>query len=350
MPVDAFGLGRVLEPLTTGTVAARITNSGGGGIVAYATSKDEASADRWALADWSRLLDYDAGEPVVIPIAVATKRADSTDLFTSAVGGRRRAVQRPKKPPAEGEIVQGTDIAITNRCEVVVKLTVDPTSRCPSETASGTLRFYASDGQTYEKEIELGLLETVTIPDVIRSAFEITTDAIGFLEFEPTSGLFAVTSRMFTRVGGSPATFGTTVPVVGRSLALRQGQTRRIGGLPDSTTSTIENKTPGTSRTNFGLLEVLGEPASIVVSIFFDDPRALAAGAPIGTKQFDLSPREFLGVDNMVLSLIGEQRNTLYGDLENVQIRFDVVGETGAVMVYTSSIDNGSADTILRSE
>jgi hypothetical protein len=40
----------------------------------------------------------------------------------------------------------------------------------------------------------------------------------------------------------------------------------------------------------------------------------------------------------------------LYGDLRNVQLRVQLISSTGGVMVYTSSVDNGTGDSILRAE
>lgn len=163
-------------------------------------------------------------------------------------------------------------------------------------------------------------------------------------------GLLAATSRTYTLVGGTAATFGSTVPTLGISRTLRPGQTLRIGGLTDTTRSTIQVATPAALRTNFGLVEVAGEPIDVRVSVYFNDPRTLAAGRPIGSKIFSLSPRGFLSVSNMVSAVVGPSRETLYGDLSGVMVQFEVVSETGALFVYTSSIDNGTGDSILRTE
>ena len=87
----------------------------------------------------------------------------------------------------------------------------------------------------FEKRVELGLLETLVLDDVIRTTFGITEGTVGFFEFEPDSGDFAGTSRTFNFVQETGATFGSTVPALGNSTALRTGQSRRLGDLKDST-------------------------------------------------------------------------------------------------------------------
>ncbi len=45
-----------------------------------------------------------------------------------------------------------------------------------------------------------------------------------------------------------------------------------------------------------------------------------------------------------------KETNPNVSDLRNVQLKFKVTQGDGAVIVYTSSIDNGTADQILRTE
>jgi hypothetical protein len=52
---------------------------------------------------------------------------------------------------------------------------------------------------------------------------------------------------------------------------------------------------------------------------------------------------------SLVSDILGSQRDTV-GDLRGIEADFQVVGGNGAVMVYTSSVDNGTNDSILRTE
>jgi len=322
--VEAFGLTRLIDQAAAGTVASRLTNLGGGGVVAYATPVDRLSGDTWAVADWSRLHGFDSTERLVVPVGGAVRGANNTDFRT--------------------------DLAITNRCAVVVSPLVDPRTKCPKTVASGTLRYYPREGGVFEKQVELRLLETVVFDDVIRSAFGISGDSLGFLEFTPDNGSFAATSRTFNFVQQTGATFGSTVPALGSSSALRPGQSKRIGDLKDSTRATLFNRTPATARTNFGMVETSGEPMTVKVTVYLNDPRSLVSGTAAGSKSYELGPRQFLSVSNLVEAIIGPARETLYNDLEGVQVRFDVISPTGSLMVYTSSVDNGTGDSILRTE
>ncbi len=322
--VEAFGLTRLIDLASPGTVAARITNVGSGGIVAYATPVDRLSGDTWAVADWARLHGFDSSERLVIPVGGAVRGAGNTDFRT--------------------------DVAITNRCAEVVRPDIDPRSPCLKEVASGTLRYYPREGGVFEETVELGFLQTIVFEDVIRSAFEIMEGTLGFLEFEPDSGDFAATSRTFNFVQTTGATFGSTVPALGKSTALRSGQSRRIGDLKDSTNATVANQTPATARTNFGLVETSGEPMEVRATVYLNDPRSLVAGTAAGSKVYKLGPKGFLSVSGLVGAIVGPDRESLYNDLEGVQVRFEVISPTGSLMVYTSSVDNGTGDSILRTE
>jgi hypothetical protein len=326
--VAPFAVATVVDPLVAGTVAVRVLTKSGDGVVAYATPVDRASGDTWAVTDWSLLYGFNPAETVVIPIGGSVRGANDSYFRT--------------------------DVAITNRCAAIAKppseAGYDPLDPCTARTGSGILRFHPTSGGVVETRISLGILESVVFPDVLRSAFSLESDAVGHIVFIPSSGAFALTSRTYTTVSGSPATYGSSVPALGRSIALRPGQSRRVGGLQDSTRRTISARTPATNRTNFGLVETSGTPARVRVSVYYNDPRSLAAGKPIGVKSYDLAPNQLVNKSNLVEEIIGPSRETLYGDLTGVQLQFDVIGATGAVMVFTSSVDNGTNDSIIRVE
>ena len=98
--VESFGLTRLIDLALPGTVAARVTNLGGGGLVTYATPVDRLSGDTWAVADWASLHGFDSSERLVIPVGGAVRGANNTDFRT--------------------------DVAITNRCAEVVSPEIDP--------------------------------------------------------------------------------------------------------------------------------------------------------------------------------------------------------------------------------
>jgi Leucine-rich repeat (LRR) protein len=330
--VGGFQMKSLINPLSEGTASVRVTTtSGGGAISAFATPVDRESGDTWAVTDWARQIGYGTSEPVIIPVGGAAKGANNTDFRT--------------------------DVAITNRCSSVVMPDKNAPkggdanrSNCREAMGRGLLRYYPTLGGVMEKEVELGLLQSASMTDVVRSVFGIETTTVGHLVFIPVAGEFSVTSRTYTTVAGSPATYGSTVPAIGLSMAIRPGQSRRIGALSDTTFSTVSNATPATSRTNFGIVETAGESVTVKVSVFYSDPRSLASGKPIGSKIYVLDPHQLITQSGLVESIIGPNRQSLYGDLSGVQVQFDVMSQSGAIVVYTSSVDNGTGDSILRTE
>ena len=79
-----------------------------------------------------------------------------------------------------------------------------------------------------------------------------------------------------------------------------------------------------------------------------------AAGAKLegsgsAFKDYTLAPNQFMQLNGIATEILGSSRDTL-GDLRGMEADFQVVGGTGAVAVYTSSIDNGTGDSILRTE
>ncbi len=327
--VAPFGLTRLVDPLSLGTVAVRLNVTGGeGAVAAYATPVDRESGDTWAVADWALQYGYSQSEPIVIPIGGAVRGANGTYFRT--------------------------DVSITNRCATLVDVQANPdllrTTPCRGSSSTGRLRYYPTSGGVVERELDLGLLQTSVMSDVVRSVFGIETDTVGHLVFLPSTGAFAATSRTYTIVEGSPATFGSTVPALGSSLSLRRGQSRRIGALQDTTKVTIGKRTPATNRTNFGIVETSGEDVTVQVTVYLNDPRSLAAGQPAGQKTYQLRPRELVNLSGLLSTILGEARETRYADLNDVQVQFDVVSPTGAILVYTSSVDNGTGDSLLRTE
>jgi Leucine-rich repeat (LRR) protein len=328
--LGGFEMKSLINPLNEGTASIRVTMvDGDGGISAFATPVDRASGDTWAVTDWAKQLGYDSAEAVIIPIGGAAKGANNTDFRT--------------------------DVAITNRCaSVVVPDKNSPKggtrSNCREATGKALLRYYPTIGGVMEKEVELGLLQTASMSDVVRTVFGIDTTTVGHLVFVPQAGEFSVTSRTYTTVAGSPATYGSTVPAIGRSIAIRPGQSRRIGALSDTTFNTVAAATPATSRTNFGIVETEGESVTVRVSVYYNDPKSLASGKAIGSKTYVLDPHQLITQSGLIESIIGPSRQSLYGDLSGVQVQFDVISPTGAIVVYTSSIDNGTGDSILRTE
>jgi hypothetical protein len=307
--VQPFNLSQINNPLPDGASVAIMSNSGGGKFHAYATPVDRASGDTWAVVDWNRQNNFSGGTPIIVPVAGAVHGANSTYFRT--------------------------DISLFN---------------AGTGSAGGTIRYITSTGNVNERIISLKPLESYNIPDIVTNMFELKTVTVGYLTFTPTSTTsnFIMNSHTYTTVAGSAATFGTAVPSLALSASLVKGQRKVISGLYDAANSTISARVPATFRSNLGLVETKGASVTVKLTLLGADGRSLAFGT-LATRTVTLNPRQYLPLNQIGAAILGEARSS-FGDLTSAGIRFDVVDGAGAVALYTSSIDNGTGDSILRSE
>ncbi|HVT02641.1 MAG TPA: hypothetical protein VHL58_04610 [Thermoanaerobaculia bacterium] len=304
--VGAFGLLQMNSAAPDGAVFATINNRSGGQIVAFATPVDDASGDTWAVADWSRQFGIGPADPQVIVVAGAAPGANNTYFRT--------------------------DLAITN---------------AGAAFATGTLTYLPTN---VVRNISLAPGQSLILSDVVTNFFN-APPSVGSMIFRPDQPAnVVITSRTYTTVQGDVATFGTGVPTLPMSAALRAGESRLFGGLEDSPLTTIQSARAATFRTNFGLVETTRNPATVRVSVFFSDGKQLAQGGPVASQTYSLAPNEFRQLSGLVKSIVGDSRETMYGDLHNVQVRFEIISGTGAVVPFVTSTDNGTGDTVLRTE
>jgi Leucine-rich repeat (LRR) protein len=310
--VPAFGttiIGQALVP--EGSVTARVTNTGGGALAAFATPVDRASNDTWVVADWGQVYDF--------------KRIDGQ--FVAVAGSA----------PGRNDTYFQTDVAIhaLSSGEAIVRYHQQTPTALAAEAS---LSFVAG--------------ETKIFDDVLVSLFAAPIPSLGSVEVIPGEGLdLRTTSRTYTTVKGSPATYGTGVPTLGQAAALRAGQSVVFGGLEDSTAVTTENRTPATFRTNIGLVEIDGAPVRVRVAVLLFDGTQLAAGGETAARVVDLAPRQWHQLNAIVGEIVGrEAREATCGELRNIQVRVDVVSGDGAVIAYATETDNGTGDTVLRLE
>jgi hypothetical protein len=289
--VGPFALNGANNVVPEGAVAAVLTNKGPGKFLAYATPVDEASGDNWSVVDWSKQFGYSGSEAVIIPVAGVVHGANNTFFRT--------------------------DIAVTNT---------------GSGTGSGTLRYVSRTGDDVSRPVALGARQSNVIHDVIGALFGSTSDSVGYLLFTPITGTFAITSRTYSTVAGGAATFGTGVPTLAASGALKAGAMQSIGSLEDS----------AAFRTNFGLMEVSGSSVRVRVTL-----RVPAVGS--ASKDYTLNPNQFLMLNGIASEILGAARDKL-GDLRGLQADFQVLDGNGAVVLFTASVDNGTGDLILRTE
>jgi hypothetical protein len=309
--VGPFALSQINSAAPAGTVAAILTNasSGSGKFLPYATPVDERSGDNWSVVDWSRQYGYSGSDPVVIPVAGVLQGANNTFFRT--------------------------DLSITNT---------------GGTQGSGTLQFFPRTGSPAIRQITLGARQSTILNDVIGTFFSAPSGTVGYLLFTPSTGTFAVTNRTYTTVAGQAATFGSAAPALPVSGSLKPGSLRAIGLLEDASRATIVAARPATFRTNFGLLETSGNSVTVRVTLRFNYPaggKLQAVGSAF--KDYTLAPNQFMQLNGIATEILGATRETL-GDLRGLEADFQVISGNGAVAVFTSSIDNGTGDSILRTE
>lgn len=306
--VPAFGFAAVGSVVPVNGVLTIVTNTSGGRLQAYATPVDDASGDTWAVADWNRQSGATGSTASLIPVAGFAPGANGANFRT--------------------------DLALTNS---------------GSNSATASLTYYPAN---VTKSITLGARQTRVIEDVTQTLFGVSGTSVGSIVLTPQGGgRFAASSRIYTASAGDPATYGTSVPTVALSSALKSGESRVFGGLEDTTLDTVGKQTGNTYRTNAGLVETAGQSATVKLSLYFATGYDLASGAPNGSLTVTLAPHEFRQLNGVVRQIVGVDRDVRFGDLHNVKLKVEVLsGSLGAVVPFVTATDNGTNDTALRVE
>ena len=308
---SAKQLGSDRVPAGTASATVRVS-AGNGSLHSYATPVDEASGDTWVATDWRRVYGYDGTATVIIPVAAALHGLNNTYFKT--------------------------DASITNA------------GATPSQ---GTLRFYNRTGETSDRTITLNPHETKTYTDITTTLFGITVDHAGFLMYLPSSSVPVVlTARNYTVVSGSPATYGTAIPAIdtGEAIFVQTNRDKaRIGGLEDASLDTVGSRQGSTFRSNFGLVEVSGQPATVKVTLNYRVGTTRAVVDQSASASYELPAHGWLLVGNMANAILGSNRAAV-GDLHNITIEFQVTRGAGKIIPFVSSVDNGTGDSIFRSE
>ncbi|HET7712510.1 MAG TPA: hypothetical protein VFL80_11320, partial [Thermoanaerobaculia bacterium] len=337
--VNPFSLRRVLDQVPTGTVTAVVTNArdSAGRIGAYATPRDTRSGDFWSVVDWSRTFGFQRFEPMVIPFV---ESARGVDKFSRS------------------------DLVISNRASSLQK---------------GTLRFISPSSPVIESLVALDAGKSRSLADLLGESFHLTSGE-GYLLFAPQcdafdeslgigacDAAFSLASRNFAS-GSDPGTYGTAVPALGLASALRSGQSRLIGGIEDVERS----RGPGTYRTEVGLLETAGAPATVRITVLTRETRGTISFVSGTSRDILLGPREYKKINGIATYVLGGGATGVPGsggtgrrraagtprsvlststlEIRNASLLFQVLSGDGAVIVFASAIDNGTGDALLRVE
>jgi len=308
--VSPFNFTAVGSVVPSGAVMARVTNTSLGKLEAYATPVDDASGDTWAVADWDRQYGLTGSEGMLVPVAGFAPGANGANFRT--------------------------DLALTN---------------IGSGGGTLSLTYYPGSGSPVTRSLTMASNQTRSFSDVAQSFFNVAGVSVGSIVTEPQSGSrFVVTSRTYTASATDPATYGTGVPTLPLSGALKSGQSQIFGGIEDANLKTQNAGAGNTYRTNLALVETAGGSVTVRVSVFFADGTRLVGGGANGERTLSLTSHQFLQLNGVVRQILGTSRDTTFGDLHNVQVKIDVLSGTGAVVPFITATDNGTNDTVLRTE
>ena len=327
--LPAFGFLEIADAAPAGAAAARITSLGPSQsrIVAYGLAIDETTGDSWSLVDWNSFYGAPADDPIVLPLAG---------------GGAGARVQ--------------TDLALVNKTAAVnlvtLKYTTTASIRHRSARSSGfSIGSPARSEAIVERTqtITLDPLNSTTISDVLSTEFAVPSDSIGYLTITPAAGV-AITARTYSKSSAQTGTSGTGIAAIPVSSMLTAGQAKVFGGIEDASPASITASAPATYRTTLGLIETAGQSATVRVTMRYYFPAGLVlSGYAESAKDFALSPGQFLLVTDAMKAIIGDARSS-FGDLHNVQVEIRVTDGNGRILPFLQSIDNGTGDTILRTD
>ena len=123
-----------------------------------------------------------------------------------------------------------------------------------------------------------------------------------------------------------------------------------VSGFDDAGDDTVNAATPATFRTNVGLIETSGKEVTVRVTlcnVVSENSRSMSASLP--NHDYVLAPNQFLMLHQIAKQVLGDDRDKAFrGDLKNLYVEFQVVEGEGSVVVFTSSIDNGTGDQVLK--
>jgi hypothetical protein len=159
---------------------------------------------------------------------------------------------------------------------------------------------------------------TVSFEDAIMDLFGLET-AMGAFRFE-TAGSIAVGARVFNQLGESVReSQGQLMPGIPASFAGRPGRAVEVPG--------VLQPADGSFRSNYGLVEVSGHDAQVKVTLLAAD------GSELATEDLSLGP----------FSVVQRSISTIEpsAEVDGGILRFEVVGQAGAVVAYVSAVANG---------
>ncbi|HET7706780.1 MAG TPA: hypothetical protein VFM36_11885 [Thermoanaerobaculia bacterium] len=306
----AFAFARFDDAVPSGASAARIRNvsAGAARIAAYGLIGTSAG-DAWVVTDPST--EGSATDVLIVPVISAGTGAETSLFLTN-------------RNEANGSVSIDLHAAAPSRRRAVSRGTTSTSLPAVSEATS---------------TLNLAPLATGAIP---------VPSVPGYARITSASGAIAASARTFRSANGE--VFGSGLPVVPASAGLTNGQRKRFAGVEDAGSETRAAATPATFRTNLVLIESGGQPAAVRVTLHYSFAMsALATGQAQSMKEFTMAAGQFLQVTDLARQVIGSERES-FGDLRNISVDIEVVSGSGRVVPFLHIIDNGSGDSIVRTE
>ncbi len=190
----------------------------------------------------------------------------------------------------------------------------------PKEEAQDVTINFVEKGNLYTKTVEVEGKNIIYTNDLIEQFFGLT-DNVGEVQIIAPEGVLA-TSRIYTSMEEN-MTYGQFVPSTLIQGAIGINQEQYILHLASNESF----------RTNIGISEITGSPATVEIKLYSSDGNELASG------MFNLSGNEFKQI-NRIFEIFN------IGNVNNGYAKVKVLSGNGSVLVYGSVVDNYTGDAI----
>lgn len=322
--LDAFGTAAIEDVAPAGAVTAIVTHGGTAGrLAAHVRVTDSATGDLWSVVDWSRNQQR-----------VVRSAALRIPTVASSQGGsaRKRLVGRSSSP--------GGLAAASTSGSLATELWLHNPGLTDSLVE---LALIDAAGSRRTAGVTLGPRTTMRYADVVSTLAG--GSASGSLAITPKRGEIVAFARL--RIA-DPAcgSCGAVLPIVPAGSGLRAGQNQRFSGLEGASAATVSARKPGTFRSGFGVVETSGSPVTVRASLKLADGRS-----PVSRVLFRdvaLGAGSSVAFDDLAAALYGTARGE--SDLHDLQVDFEVIEGSGSAVVWVTSTDNATGDTIVRTE
>jgi hypothetical protein len=189
-----------------------------------------------------------------------------------------------------------------------------------SKDVSSTLTYVGGDGMTLTRPLDMKAGETKQFDNVLRSLFDLTNSGGALFIDTGSASTLVATARTYNDTGNG--TYGQYIP------AVTLGETAALGSRP---LQLLQVEESSRIRTNVGVTEVAGKPATLEVTVVPPNSKVEAK------VQIDIAANEFKQYSQLLKS-IG------LGETYNARVTVRVIDGAGRVTAYASAIDQRTQD------